>query len=210
MPAVPAAPAAPITPQRVADLRLRATSRLSGSASAPGVPVSASGALAVLHDLAASPDTAADALALLHELQVHQVEVDLQTEALSESRAELEAALQRQIELYDALPVGCFTIDRGLVVHELNLAAATLLGVARDEALGLALDHFLTPECERAVRQVVSNLADGKAGGAPTLQLIPKQGTQRRVRAHVSADPAGQRFLLVLAEAADVAADSSR
>ncbi|MBL8344695.1 MAG: PAS domain-containing protein [Rubrivivax sp.] len=204
---MPAVPAAPITPQGLADLRLRAASRLSGIV---GGPVSASGALAVLHDLAASPDTASDALALLHELQVHQVEVDLQAEALSESRAELEAALHRQVELYDALPVGCFTIDRALVVYELNRVAASMLGVARDEAVGLALDHFLTPECERAVRRVVSNLTEGKAGGAPTLQLIAKRGAERRVQAHVSADPAGQRFLLVMAEMGDVAADGGR
>jgi len=204
---MPAVPTTPITPQGLADLRLRAASRLSGIV---GAPVSASGALAVLHDLAASPDTAADALALLHELQVHQVEVDLQAEALSESRAELEAALQRQVERYDALPVGCFTIDRSLVVHDLNLVAASMLGVARDEALGVALDHFLTPECEGAVRRMVSNLTEARAGGTPTLQLIGKQGTERRVRAHVSADPAGQRFLLVLAEAGDAATDGGR
>ncbi len=123
----------PVTPQHLADLRVRATSRLGGGmVGLQGEPVSASGALAVLHDLAASPETAADALALLHELQVHQVEVDLQAEALSESRVELETALHRQIELYDALPVGCFTIDRALVVHDLNRTGAAILGIGRD------------------------------------------------------------------------------
>jgi PAS domain S-box-containing protein len=141
---------------------------------------------------------------------VHQVEVDLQAEALSESRAELEAALRRQIELYDALPVACFTIDRALVVHELNLVAAGMLGVSRDEAVGQALDAFLTPECERAVRQVVTNLAEGKAGAAPMLQLIPKRGGERPVRAHVSAEPAGPGFLLVLADAGDKPAGAGR
>jgi hypothetical protein len=40
--------------------------------------------LALLHNLASTPDRAADALKVLHELQVHQVELDL-------LRAELDA-----------------------------------------------------------------------------------------------------------------------
>jgi PAS domain S-box-containing protein len=190
-----------ITPQGHAELRRRAATRLNGNEGAQGVRVSASEALGVLHDLAAKPDTAADALALLHELQVHQVEVDMQAEALSESRAELESALRRQVDLYDALPVACFTIDRQAIVHELNLAAARMLGVVREEAVGLALDAFLTPECERAVREVLSGGAPGRA--APEVHLMPRQGAARRVRAHVGADPAGQGFLLVLADAGD-------
>jgi hypothetical protein len=91
----------PIAPEQLSNLRHRATSRLSAGAGATRAPVSASNALAVLHDLASSPETAADALALLHELQVHQVELDLQADELRESRAGLETALRRQTDLYD-------------------------------------------------------------------------------------------------------------
>lgn len=193
------------TLQSLAELRHRAASRLGGIVGSQGAPVSASRALAVLHDLAASPETAPDALALLHELQVHQVELDLQAEALDESRAELEAALSRQIALYDALPVGCLTLDRAFVVRELNLAAAGMLGVARDEAIGLALDAFLTPECERAVRDAVARLDTGRTGATPVLQLIPTHGAPRRVRAHIGADPTGPGCQLVLADAGPAA-----
>jgi PAS domain-containing protein len=179
---------------------------------APGkqAPVSASGALAVLHDLASSPSTAADALALLHELQVHQVEVDLQAEALSESRAELESALRRQLDLHDALPVGCFTIDHNLVVHDLNLTAAGMLGIGRAEGQGLPLGDVLTPECQRALRHAISNIAEGRTGATPLLHLMPKVGSVRRVHAYVSAEPAGPAFLLVLADAGDKPAGTGR
>ena len=78
-------PTAPNSPP--IDLRSRAVSMLTAQRVPASRPPSASEALKVLHDLAASPATAADALALLHELQVHQVELDLQAEALRESRA---------------------------------------------------------------------------------------------------------------------------
>ena len=191
----------PIPPEQMASLRFRATSRLSGGAGTTGAPFGASDALAVLHDLASSPDTAADALALLHELQVHQVELELQADELRESRAGLESALRRQTELYDFQPVACFTIDGSAVVHELNLSAAHMLGIGREEACGLSLNSFLAPDSCRMLREQISSLAQGNAYEASTLQLIPKDGQGRRVRAHISADPAGQRFLVVLANA---------
>lgn len=180
------------------DLRLQ---RAVGPQGAQVVPVNASGALKVPHDLAASPEAAAEALALLHELQVHQVELDLQAEALANSNAELEAGLHRQLEIYESLPVGCLTIDLALVVHDLNRAATGLLGLSRDEAIGLSFHSCLTPECERALRQAMTDIAAGRVGAAPTLRLIPKQGEPRRLRAHLGPAPVGGRqFLLVLTD----------
>lgn len=187
-------------PQRLAALRGRATSRLTQGAGAKGASARAADALSVLHSLASSPATAADALALLHELQVHQVELDLQAQELHESRAELESALQRQIELYDLQPVACFTVGRSLIVCELNQTGACMLGIGRDDAYGLPLDTFLRADSARELRQLVSTTATGTARATALLQLIAKDGHERMVRAHVSADRAGQRFLLVLAD----------
>ncbi len=185
----------PTPDERLADLRRRAAARLSGSStSAP--PFVASDALAVLHDLASSPDTAADALALLHELQVHQVELELQAEELRESRAELEAMLHRQLHLYDHLPVGCFTIDRQLVVHELNRRGAALLGLPREEARGLRLDAFLSSADSQRLRAMLD-------GAEPAvLELRPRRGRACPLRAELGVDPAAERFYLTLSGAA--------
>jgi hypothetical protein len=71
-------------------LRERAQKVLHTPSSSLPKPKDATDAFRVLFELASSPDTAGDALALLHELQVHQVELDMQTEELMHSRAELE------------------------------------------------------------------------------------------------------------------------
>lgn len=81
-----------------ATLRSRATDRLTGNTAAPRVRADPSAALGVLYELASSPSTAPSALALLHELQVHQVEVDMQSEELRRSRAETETLLDRQVQ----------------------------------------------------------------------------------------------------------------
>ena len=203
--------------QQLADLRSRAAHRLSGGTGAScierkdsaGSPAfQATDALAVLHAMASSQDTAGDALALLHELQVHQIEVELQAEELRDSRIELEAALRRQTAIYDAQPVACFTIDRELVVTELNLAGARLLGLDRDEACGLPLGTLLSPASAAALQQMLLTLAPGTGEAAKVLQWVPLKwplegplkGRLHSVRADVGRDPSGTGYLLVLTE----------
>lgn len=155
----------------------------------------AANALAALHALAISPATAADALALLHELQVHQVELDLQAEELQDSRAELEAALDRQVELHDFQPVGCFSVDAQLVIREANLRGANMLGVARDTAPGLGLDSFFGADSARALRDLIAGTAEQACG-----PLAWRQAAAARpaVRARVAPDPSGSGFLVAL------------
>jgi PAS domain-containing protein len=191
-----------IEPARLADLRSRAASRLTGPAAAKGDTARAADALAVLHALASSPATACDALVLLHELQVLQVELDLQAQELRESRAELESALRRQIELYEHLPVGCFTIDAKSLLHEMNQTGAEMLGLGRDDAVGLPLHAFLDADSARRLGQARASVDAGTPRAACMLTLNPREGTGQPVQAHVGADPAGPRYLVTLMPAA--------
>ena len=150
-----------------------------------------------------SPETASDALTLLHELQVHQVELDVQAQELQESRAELEAALRRQIELYDFQPVGSFTIDPRRVLHELNRTGAAMLGIEREDAYGLALDAFLGTESTRRFRAAMASVDAGMDRASCHLKLCPKDRPERTVLARIGADPAGNRYLVTLTEAGD-------
>ncbi len=199
-----------IEPERLADLRSRAASRLTGAAATKGSISRAADALTVLHALASSPETAADALTLLHELQVHQVELDLQAQELRESRAELESALRRQIELYDFQPVGCFTVDPRLVVHELNQTGADMLGIGRDDAYGLPLDAFLCAESARRIRSAMSSVDADVRRPSCLLKLRPKDGPERSVYASIGTDPAADRYLVSLTNAGDEQASEPR
>jgi PAS domain-containing protein len=192
-----------IEAERRAELRSRAASRLSGTAATKGATARAADALTVLHALASSPATASDALTLLHELQVHQVELDLQAQELRESRAELESALRRQIELYDFQPVGCFTVDPRGVLHELNQTGADMLGIGRDDAYGLPLDAFFSTESAHRFRSAISSVDLGVRRTSCLLELCPKDGPERQVLASIGADPAANRYLVSLANAGD-------
>jgi len=185
------------------DLRLRALTQLTGRAGSHEKQLNASGALGVLHELASSPTTAGAALTLLHELQVHQVELDLQDEELRRSRAELETALARQIQLYDFAPVAYLTVDRGTAVRELNLTAASMLGSERDLLLERSLDSFLEPRSGLALHAMLDRLTDGAPRGVCALQLAAPHGKPRNVQAYATRDPDGRHFLVAFFEVAE-------
>lgn len=193
----------PIEENNKRNLRSRAHARLTGDAKSASAGASASAALGVLHELASSPDTASDALALLHELQVHQVELDLQADELRGTRTELEAALVRQIQLYDFAPVALFTIDRDTCLHEVNLTGAQMLGVDRDALVGQDLNHFIAETSQAALRSLLIEAFESAAAlQTCTLQLVaqPAESSPKAplVQATLRIDPAGSHYFVAL------------
>lgn len=157
-------------------------------------------AMAVLLQLASSPDTASDAQALLHELQVHQVELDLQYEELCTSRDELESALTRQACLFERAPAAYLSMDAGTVVREINLAGERLLRARRAELLGRPLSRLLTELGSQQLESLVMRAREGLTPQTCELQVLPRDGPERVLLANASRDIVSGRILLVLME----------
>ena len=77
-----------------------------------------------------------DSHKMLHELQVHQIELEMQNEALRESRDAENLALHRYTELFDFAPIGYFTIEPNSKITEVNLQGASLLKLERANLTG--------------------------------------------------------------------------
>jgi PAS domain-containing protein len=176
-------------PMSPADLRERAHKILKGT-DRPTHPIKdASSALRVLFDLASSPATAHDALALLHELQVHQVELDLQNEELSNTRSELEAAWTRQVQLFDASPSAQLVLDSSGRLMACNAHAQHCFQQGLNQLLGKRLTHWLDP-ADHA--QVQAWLVQTQQGGQPlsmALKLILDRAATLSVVASACANP---------------------
>ena len=83
---------------------------------------------------------------LLYELQVHQIELEMQNEALRQAKADLEDARDRYVDLYDFAPVGYLTLTPEGMISEINLTGATLLGMERKNLLHRHFNSFIVSE----------------------------------------------------------------
>jgi PAS domain S-box-containing protein len=116
--------------------------------------------------------TGPDLQRLVHELEVHQVELEMQNEELRESRLELEAALARYTEIFDFAPIGYATISLDGTLHEVNHAAAKLLGSARSHLLRRPFDSFVVPDDREAFFELLRRVVDSEARQSCDVQLF--------------------------------------
>jgi PAS domain S-box-containing protein len=91
-------------------------------------------------------ETKADAQRILQELQVHQVELELQNEELKQSKAEVDAGLEKYIDLYDFAPVGYYTLDASGTIQLVNLTGASLVGIERSKLIGRRFGLLVSSE----------------------------------------------------------------
>jgi len=80
---------------------------------------------------------------LIHELRVHQVELEMQNEELKESHEELTSLYSQYYELYDTAPVGYFSIDKDLIIRNVNIKGAGLLGLSKEMIIGRGFSRFI-------------------------------------------------------------------
>lgn len=97
---------------------------------------------------------------LLHELQVYQVELEMQNEALREAQVELEKSRDRYVDFYDFSPVGYLTLNSDVMIDEINHTGTKLLGSERSKLLHRRFPSFISLEYrERWDRHFMSVLA---------------------------------------------------
>ena len=118
------------------------------------------------------PETEADARRLVHELQVHQIELEMQNEALVQSRADLEEAALQYANLYDFAPVGYFTLRRDGAIHQANLAGANLLGLERGTLIKRRLGGFVAARSRTTFNAFLDQVFAGGSRNTCEIELL--------------------------------------
>ena len=119
---------------------------------------------------------------LIHELRVHQIELELQNEELRRVQHELEISRSRYADLYNFSPVGYLTLNRNGQIVDLNLTAATQLGIERGQLLNKQFQYLVFPPDKKDFLSHLNALFEVEERQIIELRLSPNGGEQFYVR----------------------------
>ena len=113
-----------------------------------------------------------DVQKLVHELQVHQIELEMQNDALRRTQLELETARDRYAGLYDFAPSALLTLDAHGEILEANLSAGKLLGVERDRLVHQKFSRFIAAESQDTCYLLCREVFQSDAPQSAELELV--------------------------------------
>jgi PAS domain S-box-containing protein len=118
---------------------------------------------------------------LADDLHTHQIELQMQNQELVRAKGDLERSRARYFELFDFAPVAYFTFGPRGVIESLNLAAAELLQIDRQRAVGSPAGPFFDAQSRGAFRAHLEQVLQESGKHSIDLVLSRQQGTRRHV-----------------------------
>ncbi len=135
---------------------------------------------------ASSPE---EMLQLIHEFSVHQIELEIQQQEQLKLRAELEKSLHRYVDLYDFAPTGYLTLQSDTTILEVNLQAASILGVDQSQLKGNCLQAFIIDEDLPVLNTLMQNVFSKRDHQYCEVTLLSKEtgqpGMQHKTSGHI-------------------------
>ena len=103
-----------------------------------------------------------ETLRLIHELQVHQIELEMQSEELRNAREELEITSLKYTEIFDYAPFGYFILTKEGVINEMNLSGAELLGKNSSVLINSNFNVFVSNDTQSVFNLFLQNIFSNK------------------------------------------------
>jgi PAS domain S-box-containing protein len=141
---------------------------------------------------------------IIHELQVHQVELEIQNEALRDAHLALELSWDKYIDLYEFAPVGYLTLSKTAIIEDANLTAASMFGIDRRDLVRARFRKFVDPgDLENWDRFFVSVLKNSEKK-TTDLVLLKNDGTRFSARVESLRIDMGQKKTAVRMAISDI------
>ncbi len=122
------------------------------------------------------------AIEIIHELQVHQIELEMQTEELRNTQLALLESRDKYLDLYEFAPVGYLTLTKKGLITDLNLTAAVLLGVKRTTIKNNGFGQFIATHNISLWEQFLVEVRTSKEKKSCELELVRKDASHFYVR----------------------------
>ncbi|HEX2679150.1 MAG TPA: ATP-binding protein [Polyangiales bacterium] len=141
---------------------------------------------------------------LVHQLQLHELELRMQNDALREAHSALDASLARYRELFEHAPVGFAELSDSAALLAVNPAAAALLGQKPEPLIGARLTSYMAESSVvRFAQHRVAVLANTSAVECEVeLQMAPNG--VREVRLISRREEARSRWRMAIVDVTEV------
>ncbi len=137
----------------------------------------------------------------MYELQVHQIELEMQNEALQEVRTVAELALERYAELFDFAPIAYFILGIDGIIRQTNLRGGILLGLERSKLVGKPFAQYVSSEYRPELKQFLCNVFASVCDGSQRCEISLKAGDNIRwVKVEATADTSRQTCLTAMVD----------
>jgi diguanylate cyclase (GGDEF)-like protein/PAS domain S-box-containing protein len=113
---------------------------------------------------------------LIHELEVYQIELELQNDALRRANVALEQSRDRYLELYEFAPLGYVTLTADNWIAEISVNAALLFGGDRESLIGQAFADLVAPAETDRWHQLMQDVRPGGARHSVEMALARRDG----------------------------------
>lgn len=151
-----------------------------------------------------------DTAKMVHELQVAEIELRMQNQALCDALYEAERYKARYQDLYEFAPVAYLGIRRDCTIAKLNRHAMALLGgepQTPEVLLGQPITRFMVGESVERIRAMLAEAFSGGLSPLQELQMCPRPVVPVYVSARAQAEASqGTSELQVRLELTDVSA----
>ena len=151
----------------------------------------------------------ADAQRILHELQVHQIELELQNEELKQSKAEVDAGLEKYTDLYDFAPVGYYSLTADGTIQLVNFTGASLVGIDRSQLMGRRFGLLVSSEHRPIFNSFLKQVFAGQTKQSGDFELLSQGKPPRTVNIEAQCLPSGLECRAVLVDISQRLRDAS-
>ena len=135
---------------------------------------------------------------LQHELEVHAIELEMQNEELLTVRAELEAAVDRNTDFFDAAPVGFVNLTAQGKILQINLTGAKIIGIERAQLVGQCLQTLIDESDRPAFATCLRQLFGSGTRQGCEVRLHENAGQRRFISLEAALSATGKECRLVM------------
>ena len=137
---------------------------------------------------------------LLEDLAINRIELEIQSEYLQETYAQVKGAHRRGIELYDFGPVACFSTSAQGFITTSNLTGSATLGVERSRLINQSFETFFIESQQPQIRTLMARAIESGESQRGELTLLAQHTQCRYVQLDLNALARSNECQIVLTD----------